>query len=67
MKEFCENPWCEAPGFKEVPVSVNGPADEKRTLCTLCEEAYTWGVQHGRMVCTTERDAADKRRREVGA
>jgi hypothetical protein len=47
MKEFCENPNCETPGFKEVPVSVNKPSDQKRTLCATCEEAYTWGVQHG--------------------
>jgi hypothetical protein len=28
---------------------VAKPGDEKRTLCAACEEAYTWGVQHGRM------------------
>ena len=47
MKEFCENPNCEAPGFEVVPVSVNKPSDQKRTLCATCHEAYTWGVQHG--------------------
>ena len=47
MKEFCENPCCESPGVKEVPVSVNSPGDQRRTLCAACEEAYTWGVQHG--------------------
>jgi len=47
MKPFCENPNCETPGFKVVPVSVNKPSDQKRTLCATCHEAYTWGVQHG--------------------
>ena len=50
MKPFCDNPNCESPGFKEVPVSVNKPSDQKRTLCATCEEAYTWGVQHGMIV-----------------
>ena len=49
MKEFCENQYCESPGFKEVPVSVRKAGDQRRTLCAACEEAYTWGVQHGRM------------------
>ena len=49
MKPFCENPNCENPGFKEVAVSVNKPSDQKRTLCATCEEAYTWGAQHGVM------------------
>ena len=49
MKEHCENPCCENPGVKEVPVSVRESADEVRTLCAPCEEAYTWGVQHGVM------------------
>jgi hypothetical protein len=41
MKKFCDNPNCESPGFKEVPVSVSKPSDQKRTLCATCEEAYT--------------------------
>jgi hypothetical protein len=49
MKPFCDNPNCESPGFKEVPVSVRKPSDQKRTLCATCQEAYTWGVQHGAM------------------
>ena len=49
MKPFCDNPNCNNPGFKEVPVSVNKPSDQKRTLCATCEESYTWGVQHGRI------------------
>ena len=49
MKEFCENSLCENPGLKEVPVSVNKPSDQVRTVCAPCEEAYTWGVQHGSM------------------
>jgi len=54
MKPFCDNPNCEAPGFKVVPVSANKPSDQKRTLCATCEEAYTWGVQHGRMTNQTK-------------
>ena len=49
MKEFCENQYCQSPGIKEVPVSVRTPADQVRTLCAACEEAYSWGVQHGTM------------------
>ena len=49
MKKFCENPNCENAGFKEVPVSVRKPSDQKRTLCAACEECYSWGVQHGAM------------------
>ena len=49
MKEHCENPRCENPGAREVPVSVREPADQARTLCAPCEEAYTWGVQQGTM------------------
>ena len=49
MKKFCDNPNCESPGFRVVPVSVNKPSDQKRTLCATCQEAYTWGVQHGRI------------------
>ena len=47
MKAFCENQYCDNPGAKVVPVSVRTASDQKRTLCTTCEEAYTWGVQHG--------------------
>lgn len=49
MNDFCDNPHCENPSFKEVPVSVSEPGDQVRALCTICEEAYTWGVQHGGM------------------
>ncbi len=49
MKTYCENPLCENRSVKEVPVSVNKPADQTRALCASCEEAYTWGVQHGKM------------------
>ena len=49
MKEFCENQYCENPGAKMVPVSVKRASDQQRTLCVPCEEAYTWGVQHGTM------------------
>jgi hypothetical protein len=47
VKEFCQNEHCQNPGAKVVPVSVEGPSDQRRTLCITCEEAYTWGVQHG--------------------
>ena len=50
MNEFCENDYCDNPGAKVVPVSADTPSDQERTLCTACEEAYTWGVQHGTMV-----------------
>ena len=33
MKEFCENEYCENPGAKVVPVSVDKPSDQRRTLC----------------------------------
>ena len=49
MRDFCENQYCENPGAKEVPVSVSTASDQVRTLCVTCEEAYTWGVQHGAM------------------
>ncbi len=51
METYCQNPLCENTAVKEVPVSVRTPADQIRALCTTCEEAYTWGVQHGCMVC----------------
>jgi len=50
MNEFCQNPLCENEGSKKVPVSVNGPGDQQRILCAVCEEAHSWGVQHGRMM-----------------
>ena len=50
MKEFCENTWCESRAVKEVSVSVRKPADQVRSLCATCHEAYTWGVQHGRKI-----------------
>ena len=48
MKKFCQNPFCESPSVKEVHVSVKKPSDQVRALCAPCEEAYVWGVQHGR-------------------
>ena len=49
MKKFCENTYCETEAVEEVPVSVNRSGDQKRYLCATCFEAYTWGVQHGRI------------------
>ncbi len=50
METYCQNPLCENTAVKEVPVSVRTPADQVRALCASCEEAYTWGVQHGKMI-----------------
>lgn len=50
METYCQNTFCETPAVEEVPVSVKKPSDEVRALCATCHEAYTWGVQHGRMV-----------------
>ena len=49
MEEYCQNPLCENEAAKDVPVSVTEASDERRSLCAVCEEAYSWGVQHGRM------------------
>jgi len=54
MKDFCENQYCDSPGARVVSVSVSKPSDQKRTLCVPCEEAYTWGVQHGTMTAKAE-------------
>ena len=54
MKEFCENPLCENQSVKEVPVSVDKPSDQVRSLCATCEEAYMWGVQHGGIIAQQE-------------
>lgn len=55
MKEYCENTLCRNRSIKEVPVSVENPADQLRALCGPCEEAYTWGVQHGTMTTMQEK------------
>ena len=60
MKDFCENQYCENPGAKVVPVSTDKPSDQKRTLCVPCEEAYTWGVQHGTMTAKPARPHLDR-------
>jgi hypothetical protein len=49
MEKYCENPLCENEAAKVVAVSVDRPSDQKRALCATCDEAYSWGVQHGRM------------------
>jgi len=51
MKKHCQNSLCENEAVKEVPVSVETPADQARALCAACEEVYTWGVQQGMMIC----------------
>ncbi len=49
MEKYCQNPFCENEASKIVSVSVDRPSDQKRSLCAICEEAYSWGIQHGRM------------------
>jgi hypothetical protein len=50
MEKYCQNPLCENEAIKEVPVSVETASDQIRALCAVCEESYSWGVQHGRCV-----------------
>ena len=54
MEKYCQNPFCQSETIKEVLVSVEKPCDETRALCAICEEAYTWGVQHGRAIADLE-------------
>jgi len=49
MDRYCQNPLCENEATKMVSVSVDRPSDQKRALCAVCEEVYTWGVQHGQI------------------
>ena len=49
MEKYCQNPLCENEAAKQVPISVQKPSDQKRALCAVCEEVYSWGVQHGQM------------------
>ena len=55
MKKYCENPLCQNLAVKEVAVSVDNPSDQKRSFCTVCEEVYAWGAQHGRMNAVLDR------------
>jgi hypothetical protein len=50
MKKFCENEYCDNPGAKVVPVTVDRPSGQRRTLCVTCEQSYAIGVQHGAAV-----------------
>ena len=50
MKTYCENTNCKNRSTKEVPISVDKLSDETRSLCATCQEAYSWGLQHGTMV-----------------
>ena len=52
METYCENPFCQNRAVVEVPVSVERPSDRVVALCALCEEVYTWGVQHCRAQTT---------------
>jgi hypothetical protein len=51
MEKYCQNPLCENEAVKEVPISVEKASDQTRALCGVCEESYSWGVQHG--ICTS--------------
>jgi len=55
MERYCQNPLCENEATKTVPVSVDKPSDQRRTLCAACDEAYTWGVQHGCFTSTPKK------------
>jgi hypothetical protein len=55
MERYCQNPLCENEAAKIVPVSVDKPSDQKRALCAVCEEVYSWGVQHGRIASVPRR------------
>ena len=48
--ESCDNTLCEFEAFKKVRVSVERAGDETRNFCASCEEAFSTGVQHGRIV-----------------
>ena len=51
MEKYCQNPLCENKAIEEVPVSVQTASDQMRSLCTVCGEVYSWGVQHGSTIC----------------
>jgi len=55
MERYCQNPLCENEATKIVPVSVDRPFDQKRALCAVCEETYSWGVQHGQITSLPKR------------
>jgi len=55
MEQHCQNPFCENEATKVVAVSVDKPSDQQRSLCAACEEAYSWGVQHGCMMATPKK------------
>jgi len=50
MEEYCQNQLCENKAVKEVPVSVEKPSDQTRSLCAACDEVFALGVQHGTMI-----------------
>jgi hypothetical protein len=47
MEGYCENPFCQNQSVKQVPVFIDGVLGQVRSLCSICEETYTWGVQYG--------------------
>ncbi|HOH65614.1 MAG: hypothetical protein RBS72_21545 [Sedimentisphaerales bacterium] len=55
MEQYCQNPLCNNEATKVVAVSVDKRSDQRRSLCAVCDEAYSWGVQHGRMRATPKR------------
>ena len=54
METYCQNTFCQNQAVREVQVSVEKPCDEVRALCAICDEAYAWGVQHGRALAERE-------------
>jgi len=55
MEKYCQNPLCENAATNAVAVSVDKPSDQQLSLCAVCEEAYSWGVQHGCMTATPKK------------
>jgi hypothetical protein len=55
MEKLCENDLCEGEAVRQVPISIEGPCDQKRALCAACKEAYDWGLRQGRMVALPPR------------
>ena len=47
--KYCDNSFCESEAIETVSVSVDRAGDSKRNFCAACYEAYTIGVQHGRI------------------
>lgn len=55
MEQYCQNPLCNNEATKVVAVSVDKRSEQRRSLCAVCDEAYSWGVQHGGMRSTPKK------------